>query len=148
MMNIKQLLKLSILLILPAICCLHPALPLVSNHRPFRSLSGLTLQLTPNEGEPGTEVNVTGSGWTPRTKVEVYFDSVGFGQRSKDVITTVTDDQGRFETIVISPTGLLWRQRDNLVVTARASKTGQQVSTLFTNLVCVLRRYHLFPPFP
>jgi hypothetical protein len=72
-----------------------------------------TFNLNPEQGPPGTKVDVTGSGWTPNTAIEVWFEQERVAQGQADangaISATFTVPANAAEGVhpvsVVTPTG-------------------------------------------
>ena len=52
--------------------------------------AGQTISVSPKSGPPTTKLNVSGSGFSPNSAVDIYFDTT-------DEILVITDGTGAFE---------------------------------------------------
>ena len=66
--------------------------PLTANAAPSQP----SIYLQPNQGPPGTRVAVTGTGWTPNTPVQGWFDM-------QVIANVIADRQGGFKSEFVVP---------------------------------------------
>ncbi len=97
---------------------------------------GRSMQLSPEEGGPGTLVTVTGKGWRPGHTVFVGLDDPSDVPASQIdptavVVAATVDDQGDFIAAFTFPSDPRWANLRTVFVMAQSSTTGETASAEF-----------------